>query len=273
MRYPFLKLVTTLAVSAWLAPAFAADLPVKAPPMMVYQPSGNFYFGFGTEAAVAQANVSGNNLFATSLVNGDLKAAGGAVCGVAGYISGDPNRWWRLEASGCYQNITGGTPIAGANASVASRWSASQEVDIGFELIQRIFAAVGNLGVAFPTFQPNLPSNVAVAASPRQYVGVGFREFGVDGSFGAASGTSWSAAPMVKTGYLWQTLDANGRLNGGAIDVYAWASFPMRGITIGNAFAANGTPLTFGAGANMGTQYGAGIRYDFSLNSAGRLGL
>lgn len=255
------KLVCLLLLAS--SSAFAADMPVKASPQgLFYTPAGSgFYAGIGTEAAIAQSNVSGTNLFATSLVGGNLKAAGGAVKGVVGYITGNQTRWYRLEASVAYQNITGSNDTS----SVASRWSASQEVDVSVNYLQAVWSAIGNLGVNFPTFTPVLPSNVAVSATPRQYVGAGFREFGIDGTFFGGTGSSWSAAPMIKSGFLWQTLDSTGKPNGGALDAFAWVSFPMRGITVGNAFAANGAPLTFGAGANMGTQYGLGLHYDFGL--------
>lgn len=240
--------------------AFAADMmPLKAPTAINAGGGGGWYIGVGSEAAVAQANVSGTNLFATSLVGGDLKAAGGAIKGVVGYI----NPKLRFEASIGYQNITG-SDTAG-NASVASRWSASQEVDVNFSLFQNILTAVGNIGFAFPSFNPVLPSNITVAAMPRQYVGFGAREFGINGTFGAASGSTWSASPMIKSGFIYQAIDGTGKSTGGAWDAFAWVSFPMRGITFDNAFAANGQPLTFGAGANLGTQYGLGLHYDFGL--------
>ena len=241
----------------------AADMPVKAPVMAtpVYNGSG-WYVGLGTEAAVAQANVGTNNLFATSLVNGDLKAAGGAVKGVAGYVSGNPTRWWRVEASVAYQNIAGADAVGG----VASRWSSTQEVDVGFELFSRIFSVLPNLGVNFPSFTPQLPSNILVQAAPRQYVGVGAREFGLDGSFLAGSGSTWSVAPMLKSGYLWQTIGANGQPNGGALDAYAWVAFPAKGFTVNNVLSPGGAPM-IASSARLGTQYGLGLSYAFGISN------
>jgi opacity protein-like surface antigen len=248
--------------------ALAADMPVKAPPGPFATVSGyGWYFGVGTEAGVAQSSVTGNNLFATSLVGGNLTASGGAVTAAVGYIRGN-NQWrWRLEATGAYQNITGATPgVPGAgNGSVASRWSATQGFDISFEVFKNITAVVGNLGINFPSFDPGraLPANIAVSQTPWQYVGVRAREFGLDGSFGAASGSTWGVAPQIETGFLWQTLDAAGKPNGGALDAYFYVAFPEKGATFGNVFATNGAPITVGAGANLGRQYGAGLRYNF----------
>ncbi len=227
--------------------ALAADLPTKAPISPFSVNSGGWYAGIASEAAVEQANVSGNNLFATSLVNGNLKAAGGAIGGVVGYIRTGCiyGSWCRVQAGGFYQNITG----SNSNGSVASRWSSTQEVDLGVEVFSAITSVIGNVGVAFPTFSPSLPSNVLVAAAPRQYVGFGAREIGIDGNFLSATGSTVSVAPMLKTGYLWQTLGANGAPNG---------------FTVTNAFATSGGPV-FTSGIKEGTQYGLGIAYAFGV--------
>jgi hypothetical protein len=265
------SLILAAALTALAVPALAADMPVKAPPFTA-PASSPWYCGVGTEADVAQSNVSGTNLFATSLVSGGLTATGGSIDGACGYLSANPQRWWRVQIEGGWSNIKGtnvaaATPGAsGSSAFIAQRWHATQEFDIGFELIQRIFAVLPNLGTAslFPSFTPVLPSNVSVGV-PHQYVGGGLREFGIDGRFGAASGQTIGLAPMVKSGFIWCTLNAAGQCNGGALDAYAWVAFPVKGMTFGNVGATNGAPLTVNAGANMGTQYGLGLNYDFGL--------
>jgi hypothetical protein len=246
--------------------ANAADqaLPLKAPPAIRTGYPGWYVF-LGSEAAVAQASVSGNNLFATGLVGGNLKAAGGAIQGGFGYIT--PK--WRFETGVGYQNITGTEAVAGASAAVSSRWSAYQEIDVNFSLLQNLLSAVNagisTAGFAFPSFTPVLPSNLTVAAMPRQYFGGGMREFGVDGTFGGANGATVSAGPFIKTGFIYQAVDSTGKSTGGSWDVYAWVNWPMRGFTLDNVLTApGGAPLTIGGGANMGTQYGAGLHYGFS---------
>lgn len=260
-------MLTVSALALGVGAAFAADLPVKAPRVVAPPVSGyGWYVGIGTEAAVAQSSVSGNNVFATSLVNGNLTAAGGAVGGDVGYIDQLPNGWkWRFEAGVMYQNITGSITTTTGSASVASRWSATQEFDIDFAVVQKISSVVGNL-INFPSFTPSLPANVVVVqATPWEYVGVGAREFGVDGNFFGQQGSNWSVAPMIKTGFMWQTADSSGKPNGGAIDTYAWVSFPQRGVTLNNLFSAGGAPLGVSGAAQMGTQYGLGLKYDFGI--------
>jgi hypothetical protein len=254
--------------------AMAADLPrpvFKASPPSVN--GAGWYCGVGTEADVAQSNVTGTNLFATSLATGGLTATGGSLNAACGYVSGNPLRWWRAQLEGGWSNIQGTNAVAptgtssGASEFIAQRWHSSQEFDVGFELIQRIISAVPNLSnvVNWPVFTP--PTPTVPVGSPLEYVGVGLREFGESGRFGFATGQTVGVAPMIKTGYLWQTLDTSGRPNGGALDAYAWVAFPMRGFTMGNVLAANGAPLTLGAGANMGTQYGLGLNYNFVLSA------
>src|ERR1700685_1734360 len=253
--------------------AMAADMPVKAQPtpFLTYSGSG-FYWGIGTTSGVDQANVSGNNIFATSLVSSNLTAAGQSVDGEVGYIWGNASiagiaQWARVYLSGSYQNISGGasvgaTATSGAAAvSLASRWSSMQGVDVGADLISMLLTRIGQAN-PFPTFTPQLPSNVAVAATPREYFGAFVTEFGIDGKFGAASGQTVGIAPGIRTGYLWQTVDATGKPNGGALDLGVVVDWPTRGMSFNNVFA-NGAPLTLNSGAQIGTQYKAYIRYDF----------
>ena len=99
----------------------------------------------------------------------------------------------------------------------------------------------------FPSFTPQLPSNVGVAVTPREYFGVFVTEFGISGTFGAATGQSVGVAPGVRTGYLWQTVDATGRPNGGALDLGVAVDWPTKGATFNNVFAGSGAPLTLNA--------------------------
>jgi hypothetical protein len=268
------KSILMAAVFAALAlPAYAADMPVKAQPSPFLNYSGSgFYWGVGTTSGVDQANVSGNNVFATSLVTSNLTAAGQSVDGEIGYIWGNASiagmaQWARVYLSGSYQNISGGVSVGAtatsgaASASVASRWSSMQGVDVGADVVSFLLTKTG-LSNPFPSFTPQLPSNVAVAVTPREYFGVFVTEFGISGNFGAASGQTVGIAPGVRTGYLWQTVDATGKPNGGALDLGVAVDWPTRGMTFDNVFAA-GTPITIDSSVKIGTQYKAYIRYDF----------
>lgn len=265
-----LMLLTT-ALTALAMPAMAADMAVKAVPPVPYVAPVTWFVGVLTEADVAQSSVSGTNVFATSLASGDLTATGGSVGGRVGFIGTGQLGWYRGILTGEWANISGTNSVgatattSAASASIASRWSSTQEFDIGVEWLQRITAALPTLGNInlFPSITPITP-NVPVG-TPRQYIGAGLKEAGLSGSFGMASGTTVGVYPMVTGGFIWPTLGTNGKPNGGAIDASAGIAFPVKGFSMGNVFATNGAPLTFGAGANLGTQYWTRLSYDFGL--------
>lgn len=279
MHQHFYKIVTAVWIAAGLAllgnwPAAAADLPkiITKGPAYPIDASG-WYAGVHTAAAVAQADVSSGSLFATSLVQGKLVAAGGEVGGVIGLIRGsvDQDRWWGLRATVSYENISAslpGVPGSGNNLSLVSRWSATQVVEFSVTWLQNLMSALPNLGLngivqSFPGFTPIAPPGVRVAA-PHQFFAVGVREFGLSGTIGGSSGSSWAVAPQIETGYLWQVLNtATGKPTGGAVRAYAFVAFPTRGFTINNAFGT-GAPVT-GAGASMGKIYGMALNYEFGL--------
>lgn len=252
--------------------AFAADLkippfPTKSP--FLDQSAGGWYVCVGTSAGVATATASGTNLFATSLVSGNLVADGASVDGCGGYIrNGGPlGTWWRAELGAGYQNISGGIPAGG----FASHWRVYEEADVGADVFQSVLAAVGNIGGISSTFSalgnfvPSLPANASVVGTPKQYVGFVLEEKLIDGSFGAARGQTWTLAPGVKTGWIWQTTKDGKTPNGNALEVFAQVTWPTQGASFGNVFATNGAPLTIGGAVKEGPEYRAGLKYDFGL--------
>lgn len=264
--------IATAALLSTLCTAQAADLktatttvpvlPVKAPLVPTeFGPGGSgWYLGLGTEAAVTNVN-NNSNLLIQGLVTGGVKADGAAITGTIGYISGNPGRWWRCEFQGNYQNITA---QAGA-ASVASRWEFAEGCDVGFEWLARITSAIPNLGITLPTFNPSLPANITVAGTPKQYIGLRAVEQGLQGDFFGVGGSTWVWAPALQTGYFWQTTDpTTGKPNGGALDAYVRVAWPQRGLTIAGV-GINGGPPMFQNGSSLGTEYTAGLKYDFGL--------
>lgn len=254
------------AAAALAASAFAADMPLKAVPYSnPFVPGGSgWYVGLGTTASLSANQVSGNNAF--TLTGQDLNANGGTVDVAVGYINGNANQlgflnWYRVELSASYENITATSgPI-----STSQRWAATQEVDFGADVLTTILQAV-NIGISFPSFTPTLPGNVALAATPKQYVGFMLREYGVSGQFGSAGGETVAVAPGLKSGFIWPTLDKTGKLNGGALDAFAWVAWPVRGFTVANVLAPGGVGPTVQGGVSQGTQFGAGIKYDIGVS-------
>lgn len=269
-------MIAGAALLAAVAPAAAADMALKAAPVPLFSGGSGFYGGVGTEVGVAASNVS-NGAFPSpfSLVTTNMNATGGAVDVAFGYIHGNTANpgffnWYRLQATGAYQNIT----ATNGPVSVASRWSASQEFDVGADLLTYITSVVGNLGVNWPTINISgaLPANIATQVGvPKQYFGFKVIEYGINGNVGSASGTTVAIAPGLATGLLYPTIDGTGKPNGGAIDVWASITWNDKGATIGNLFAANGAPIAFNASAIQSTSFFAGVRVNFAAGRGGLL--
>lgn len=257
------KLALVLLASAIAGPALGADLQLKAP---TYYTDSGWYVGVHTGAAVAQTSVTGSDLFATSLVSGKLVADGGEVGGSFGWVKGriDQDKWWGIASTISYQNISASSNVAGTNANVASRWSATQTVEFSMTWLQQLTQVIPSISLTnvFPGYTPIAPPGLNVAA-PHNFFAVGLREYGISGSFGMAGGTSWSVAPLLEMGAIWQVLNPAGKPTGGAAKAYAWVAFPGKGVTINGLFGP-GNPVT-AAGANMGTQYGVALDYNFGI--------
>jgi hypothetical protein len=259
-----LKFTTAIiaVVLAAMSAAHAADMPVKAlapvGPFQTYTSSG-LYFGAGSTAKVADSSVNGN-LLATNLATGNVNAAGGTVDFEAGYIWGNASlagfaNWARVYSDVSYQNITGGISAPGNDASVASRWSAQQGVDINADLVNYFLTAL-NLKNPFPAFSPQPPANISVASTAHQYVGAFATEQGLKGNIGQATGTSWAAAFGVRTGWLWQTLGTSGKPNGLAFDTGIQVAWMPRGVEFDNVLASSGAVVVGKPSVTMGTTYG-----------------
>ncbi len=257
-----LRIAALMAATALTSIAYAADMPVKAlapvGPFQSYNGSG-LYFGLGSTAKVADSSVNGN-LLANNLVTGNVMAAGGTVDFEMGYIWGNASlsgfaNWARVYSDVSYQNITGGISAPGNDATVVSRWSAQQGVDINADLVAYVLSAL-NLKNPFPAFTPQPPANISVASTAHQYVGAFATEQGLKGNIGAAAGSSWDWAFGVRTGWLWQTLNAAGKPNGLAFDTGLQVAWMPKGVQFDNVFATNGATIVGHPSVTMGTTYG-----------------
>jgi hypothetical protein len=265
-----LLLASTVLAAIAAGPALAADMPLKAPPPVAAPSGSGWYAGIFTEADVAQSKVSGNNLFASSLVTGDLTATGGSIGGAFGYMGYTASYWYRLQATGAWSNISGTNSVAStattsaSSASVASRWAATFEADVGIEFLQALYSRLPTLpAISFPTFAPITPPNTL--GVPRQYVGGGLKVAGLSGNFGNANGQSVGLYPFISSGFIWQTVNSAGKSDGGSLDASAGVAFPVKGFQFNNVFATNGLPITTNAGINLGTQYWTRLTYNFRV--------
>lgn len=256
-----MKYLIGIAIAALAAgSALAADMPVKPRPNLLVYPGyegSGFYWGAGIEAGVAQSKVSGSAF--TPIISGDLTAAGGAVGGTIGYMTGmrglraqapgttGNGMWAAFELSVFYENVTATDP---GNVTMRSRWRSEQAVKLGG--FQQPLAWLANLGLKFPVL-PDVPVpagfNIA-ANSSHPYVKFGAEEFGLSASaVNLTGGNTWAAAPMVGAGVLNQLLDANGALGGAVLDVGAKAVFASKGVSFNLQGGAQAAKL------EMGNQY------------------
>jgi hypothetical protein len=191
-------LIIAAAVAGALlsAPAYAADLPVKAPvaPLLAgypYQGSG-LYGGVGAVAGVLSADVGGNT-GGTSLFS-----AGASLDLTAGYQFTRGGNWYALEASVQYTNMGGAVacPAPELNCSISSKWGFEQRGLIGFP-IQTVLSVMPNLGNFFPAL-PALPGGVnASTTNTHPYVFAGIREDDVSAEFGIARAQTWKIQPVA----------------------------------------------------------------------------
>ena len=235
------KFILSTCAILLAAPALAADLPTivtKGPPLYPYDGSG-FYFGPNVMAGIAQTSVSGNPLLVTSLVNGNLNAAGGAVGVTVGYTKGNAAFWWAVEDSIDYQNITASAASAVVPASTVSRWSNETVVRVhGFNPLQYL----PNLGITFPSFPtqfPVVPAGIAIGAA-QLYMGGGVKEWGISGNFVGAGSQTYGVGGVLQAGSLAQIIDATGKPTGAALDLGAEVVFANHAFSV---MTGGGTPL------------------------------
>jgi hypothetical protein len=261
-RLIFAALAAAVASTA----AFAGDMATKAPPAKksAFIGGSGFYVGVGTSAAVASANVSGNVFSLPGISGGGVNAAGGTIDADVGYIwSSCIITWCQVEADAKYTNVTGSNAVG----NISAQWVLTQEFDVGADILQTALSFLPAGSNPFPTFNPSslLPSNIAVATTPRGYFGFKQAEMLISGNVGQAGGQDWAYAPGVTAGYRWQTLGSTGAPNGASIKVFADVYWANKGASISNLFGTGGAPVVTQASANLNTLYVAGVHVDFSV--------
>lgn len=250
------KLLLAAALLVVATSAFAADLatlPVKATPRanpLVFPYTGSgIYWGVATKMGVEQDSASAN-ILGVALATGTVNASGAGIGGTLGYMHGMGNMWVAVEGNVYYQNVTGSgqaatAPVGGVSMSVpatfASRWSADQVVKVGG---WNPLSILTNFGITFPTLPapPSLP-NITVLPNGHTYLMAGVEEWGIDGQFFTAGGTTMGIAALVGTGIMSQVQDQSGKLTGAVLDVGAQVVFADKGLEITNAFGAGGPPV------------------------------
>jgi hypothetical protein len=199
----------------------AADILTKAAPTTPGYPyaSSGFYFGVGTSATAAQADIANTN----------LTAAGAGLDLVLGYQFRGGLDFIAPEVDFTYTNIgNSGACTQGAtvtNCSTNNAWEIEPLVKFGFP-VTTITGLLPNLSTYFPAL-PQLPSGVTGAEHPYLYGGMPIRD--VSANYGLVTGSEWTIQPEIGAGILSQWT------NGLAIDVRAGCSIGNAGFELGAA--------------------------------------
>lgn len=231
MRKTLSLLGTLFLALAGAAGAFAADLPVKAPPPAYgfpYNGSG-FYGGVGAVAGVLGASVDGAN------GGTGLYSAGAAIDLTGGYQFSTGGNWYAIEGSVQYMNMGGSvTCTGGTSCAISSKWGFEQRALIGFPM-QAVLNVMPNLGGFFPGL-PALPGGVmATSTTSHPYIFAGIREDEVTASYGLASANAWKIQPVIGAGLRQQWTQ------GLVVDTSAGCTFANTGLQIGGPQAASAT--------------------------------
>lgn len=233
-----------IAIFLLASPAYAADLPVKAPApspwfsaTYPYQSSG-FFFGAYTEGGGGSVAAQVPGVGSASLTT--TSASLGATIGWA---------WGQKNSSIAYtlEGDFGFTNFNGNNAGL------SLQGPLTFEQRVTIFAPFNNLINLFPslsnlfgTVPPFTPLPVGVSASNLQMgIAAGVKEKDISTAFaGLTADKVWRVEPVIRAVAMEQLS------NGSALRAYAEIAFPDKGKIFG--------PVP-GTSAVLGNEYTAGV--------------
>ena len=225
------KFILAAVAFALSAPAFAADMAVKAPPIVGYPfAASGFYWGVGASADAESATVA----------NTGVISAGAGVDGIAGYQWKGGLDFMAVEAIFTYTNLGNTTACAAvggtASCSVGYKFEVDPRIKFGFP-IQNIHAILPNLAAAFPAL-PQLPATF-VPADQHPYIFVGIPIRDVSADYGFTTGKKWMVQGEAGLGIL------NQWTNGTAVDISAGCALGNVGLTLGPA-----APTTAKLGTN-----------------------
>jgi hypothetical protein len=245
------SILATVALAALTLPAYAADMPVKAPPPAPAYPytTAGAYWGLTTYASDTTFNVNapGSNV-------GDVSAIGGSVGVLLGYsmpINSGAD-FARFEVSAAAQNLNGTASQTAGLLSMKGPWRVEGVAEIGMPCANIVAYLPANLGSLLPTF-PAIPSGLT-ATNCHAYVGGGGAAEDISATLvpAGAQGSEWSLAAVAKLGQIWQLA------NGYAVDT--WVEYESNGRSLGlNTGGPAFTPSIQGQAHKII----AGISFDF----------
>ena len=234
------KLIAALVLLA--TPAFAADMPTKAPP---FKAASIFdgYSGAGPYVGIYTQGGGGSvNGAVPGVGSASLTTTSASVGLLAGYAWSGPsnNYFFAVEGMFGWQNFNGNQ----AGLSLSGPASFEQRFKLGAPL-PTIMALLPNLNFGTVAPLPALPAGVT-ATNVHPYLMAGIHEDDISANFMMANNRAWRVAPSVGFGAVTQLSNAT------AVDVWIETIFPEKGVCTGP------TDVQVGC-TNLGQQVKAGI--------------
>jgi hypothetical protein len=227
------KLLLATTFLALAGSAHAADMATKAAPVTGYPyAQSGFYFGVGTSATAANADIA----------NSSLTALGAGLDLVVGYQFRGGLDFIAPELDVTYTNLgNSGACSIGAtvtNCSTNNAWEIEPLVKFGFP-VTTLTNLLPNLSTYFPAL-PTLPTGTTGTEHPYLYGGLPIRD--VSANYGLSTGQEWTVQPEIGAGILSQWT------NGLAIDVRAGCTVGDAGFQLGSGVAKGAGTGTVGLG-------------------------
>jgi hypothetical protein len=199
-----------------VAPAYGADLPVKALGPIPVQGCGT-YFGLNTQGLAGTITTS--IVPGASVVQGEIGAVLGYTC-----ANTANSAFWFVEGTFDAANING----TSTGLNITGPADFMQRAGIGFTQLQSLLNFFPTLGTFSTPSLPVLPAGVTAGpASP--YIYAGLHEQDISARFGLGSNTEWLLAPEIGAG-------ARFRLSNSLVaDVWAGWQMAQKGVCVGDA--------------------------------------
>lgn len=247
-------LLLTAALVVIAAPAYAADMAVKAtPPLTSAYPysTAGLYWGVTTFASQTAVNVNapGANAGQATIDGGSIGVLGGysmPINGGAGFAA--------FEASVSAQNINGSTQQAAGSLALKGPYRVEGVAKIGMPC-SNILSYFPSLGITLPTL-PGVPAGLT-ATNCHAYVGGGAAgedisaTLNMNGGGSISSGQEWSASGVLKFGQIWQLS------SGAAVDTFV--EYETNGKTFG---LDSGSPKFTPSIQGQAHRFMAGLNFD-----------
>lgn len=190
-----MKKIMFAAMAALVAlPAFAADLPTKAPNRLLAYPTGcGLYYGVASSGSGGGA--SGTNFSGAQVLAGDVGIVGGYTCPIG------PTSFWFAEGIASISKVSGADTAAGLK--LAGTASFEQRVGFGapWSVIQTLISVVPALGGVSVPSVPILPGSITAGAT-NPYVFVGVNERDISAQVMVNSGKAWLVSGEIGFGTL-----------------------------------------------------------------------